>query len=66
MPSRKPDDPASDVPLRRWDIYQVRAKAALLGVVHAPDEASAISKAAEHYGKDPKRLIAVPIPSRRP
>jgi hypothetical protein len=59
MPPRKPDKPLTDAPLPRWDIYIVRKKGELLGMVEALDEASAIAKTAERYDKDPKRLIAV-------
>jgi hypothetical protein len=43
----------------RWDIYIARAKGGLLGTVEAPDEAAAIEAGAQHFGHDPKRLIAV-------
>jgi hypothetical protein len=50
--------------LPRWDIFIIRKKAELLGVVEAPDEASAIAKGAEHYDRDPKRLMAIAKPPR--
>jgi hypothetical protein len=35
--------------LYRWHIYQLRAKGKFLGVIEAPDEATAIKKAIELY-----------------
>jgi hypothetical protein len=47
MPTRKPDPPAKDAPLPRWDIYIIRKKGEFLGVV----EASAIAEGAEYCSR---------------
>ena len=48
---------------RTWEIRRLKASpAALVGLVHAPDEASAIKRAVKEYEirpEDQKRLIAV-------
>jgi hypothetical protein len=41
--------PASPIPLR-WAVRLIRKRAALLGVVYAPDEAAAINAAVKEFG----------------
>jgi hypothetical protein len=42
-----------------WSIYKITAKAVLLGTVEAPDEPTAIEKAAEEFNQPANRLMAV-------
>jgi hypothetical protein len=42
-----------------WTIYKIAAKQERLGTVEAPDEASAMEKAAAEFGVLAKRLMAV-------
>jgi hypothetical protein len=53
----KQSEPA---PLSSWNIYKVAEKATWLGIVEAPDAATAIEKAAAEFKNDTWRLIAVP------
>jgi len=46
-------------PLLRWSILILRAKAVWLGDVEATSEAEAITKGAEQFKQDAKRLMAV-------
>jgi hypothetical protein len=59
--ARRPTDKPSPAgkPLPRWEIVRVRAKGEHFGIVEAADEAAAIKAAAEKFGTDPKRLMAV-------
>jgi hypothetical protein len=61
----------------RWEIFKIASKSVWIGSVEAPDEASAILKAAEEFKIDARRLyvrgddahppqIQHPSPHRRP
>jgi hypothetical protein len=52
----KQSEPA---PLSAWNIYKVTKKATWLGIVEAPDAATAIEKAAAEFKVDTWRLLAV-------
>jgi len=49
-------------PLPRWDIYIAKAKAQWLGIVEARDAEEAIAKAAQEFGREASKLIAVRHP----
>ena len=42
----------------RWEIFKIASKSVWLGSVEAPDEATAIEKAAEEFKTDARRLYA--------
>ena len=52
--AKKPETPA----LIRWDVFKIAKKSVWVGSVEAPDEASAIQKAAEEFKIDARRLYA--------
>jgi hypothetical protein len=53
--AKKPEPPKPTT----WSIYKLAAKAVRLGAVEAPDEATAIEKAAAEFKVPAKRLMAV-------
>jgi hypothetical protein len=52
----------------RWSVDLIRKRGQHLGTVEAPDEASAIAKAAETFGIPPQlriKLAVTKVPNRR-
>jgi hypothetical protein len=54
--ARKPEPPPE---LTAWSVYKIAKKAAWLGIVEAPDEATAIEKAATEFKVPATRLLVV-------
>jgi hypothetical protein len=53
--AKKPEPPTTIV----WKVYKIASKAAWLGEVKAPDEATAMEKAAAEFKVPANRLIAL-------
>jgi hypothetical protein len=43
-----------------WNIFKITAKAIFLGVIEAPDEATAIERSAAEFEVPATRLMAIP------
>ena len=59
---KKPEPPPKPI---IWNVFKIAAKAVFLGVIEAPDEATAIEKGAAEFKVLPNRLMAVrrqPLP----
>jgi hypothetical protein len=54
--ARKPAEPPKPI---LWSIYKLAAKAVWLGAVEAPDEATAMEKAAAEFKVPDTRLMAM-------
>jgi hypothetical protein len=54
-PSKLPEPPKPLV----WNVYKFASKAVWLGAVEAPDEATAMEKAAVEFKVAAKRLMAI-------
>jgi hypothetical protein len=54
--AEKPEPPPQ---LTAWSVYKIAKKAAWLGIVEAPDEATAIEKAAAEFKVPTNRLLVV-------
>jgi hypothetical protein len=52
---KKPEPPKRTT----WNIYKFASKAVWLGVIEAPDEATAMEKAAAEFKVSAKRLMAI-------
>jgi hypothetical protein len=57
--AKEPEPPSQ---LTAWSVYKIAKKAAWLGIVEAPDEQTAIEKAAAEFKVPANRLVVV----RRP
>jgi hypothetical protein len=53
---KKPEPPSQ---LTAWSVYKIAKKAAWLGIVEAPDERTAIEKAAAEFKVPANRLLVV-------
>jgi hypothetical protein len=54
--AEKPEPPPQ---LTAWSVYKIAKKAAWLGIVEAPDKATAIEKAAAEFKVPTSRLLVV-------